>query len=240
MVAPAVDAGDFDAAQVEVFAGLIWVNSDPDATSLRSWLGPLAAQIAAYRIEEMALESDVTMPLACNWKCSVDVHNEGYHLHTLHPEILGFVDDTAVEITIYGPHGRMIVPMGRPSARLPGATVPANAPKISDNHMFYVFPNVQLNCYDDHVMLFRHRPHPTDPGMCSFDQQIFRRGQAAERLASHRRLERGDSLGPITDADLDVVERLQLGMAGRGFDNPIWCGQEKFIAHMHATLETWL
>ena len=241
MVAPAVDQRTFDAPRVETFAGLSWINSDPHAGSLRAWLGPVAPLIEAYDLGAMTLESDMSMVLACNWKASVDAHNEGYHVHTLHPEILSFVDDTAVELALFGPHGRMIVPMGRPSGRRPGATVPADLRVQSDNHMFYIFPNLQLNCYADHAMIFRHQPHPTDPGICRFDQQILRRGDGPRRASAHRTLTRHrHSLGPVTDADLDVVEQLQLGMMGRGFDDPVWSQQEAFIAHMHANLEAWL
>ena len=111
--------GDVRLAEVQctVFAGLVWVCLDSDAGSLSAWLGPVADRLAAYQLEDLALESDTTMPLACNWKASVDVHNEGYHVHTIHPQVLGLIDDTGVQVDPFGPHARMIVPMGRPSAR---------------------------------------------------------------------------------------------------------------------------
>ena len=107
--------------------------------------------------------------------------------------------------------------------------------------MFYVFPNVQLNCYAHHLMLFRHRPHPTDPERCLFRPVDPRPAGTGGRLNEHRTLVRGqDSMGPVTDADLDAVERLQVGMRSSGFSDPLLGRQESCIGHMHATLGDWV
>lgn len=214
----------------EQLGGLVWVCLDAEAPALRDWLGPVAPALEAYRVHEMALENDQTMPLACNWKASVDVHNESYHVRFLHPQALPVVDVDRVRLTDWAPHGRMVVPF---HADAPGAPGP-------DNHMFYVFPNLQLNCYRDALMLFRHRPHPTDPGRCAFDQQIFQRMGEPVRQRAHQTLSRTDSMGPVTDADLDVVERLQRGLGSSGFDGPLLGDQESFLASMHRTLDQFL
>lgn len=207
--------------------GLVWVCLDPAAPSLRDWLGPVAEAFEAYRVGEMTLANDQTMPLGCNWKSSVDVHNESYHVRFLHPQALPIVDVDGVELTRWDPHGQMVVPFKE------GGPGP-------DNHMFYVFPNLQLNCYRDALMLFRHRPDPADPGRCRFDQQIFERRAGPIRERAHQPLARTDSMGPVTDADLDVVERLQRGMASSGFSGPILGDQESFIAMMHAQLDRFM
>lgn len=211
--------------------GLVWIALSPEVPDLRAYLGPVAEAFEAYRVGEMTLANDQTMPLACNWKASVDVHNESVHVRFVHPQALPIVDVDGVRITSFAPHARMVVPF-REGA--PGDQGP-------DNHMFYVFPNLQLNCYRDALMLFRHRPHPTDPGRCWFDQQIFQRRGQPHRQGAHQLLVRGqDSLGPVTDADLDIVERLQRGMASSGVDDLILGAEESCIAGMHAELDRML
>lgn len=262
----------------EEWGGFVWVCLDPDGGSLDDWLGPVADGLASYGHGRFGVESDVTMPLDCNWKVSLDVHNESYHVHTLHPQTLGLLDDTAVEVTRLDPHARMVVPFGRPSGRRaaggidpalagrmrqagldPSTVDPADSrqaiieaersrhpgsslsdSQLVDNHMFYVFPNLQFNCYADHLMLFRHRPHPTDPGRCLFDQLTLGR-HLRGRTASHRRLSRdGDTMGPVTDADLVVAEQVQRGMGSLGFRAPRLGKDEACIALMHEGLTAWV
>ena len=85
-------------------------------------------------------------------------------------------------------------------------------------------------------------PLPTvhDPQRCrcTFDQVILsRKGTPGTRSTPHRDLPRTtDVLGPVTGADLDAVEQLQLGMASRGFRAPILCEAEAPIAAMHRAL----
>jgi phenylpropionate dioxygenase-like ring-hydroxylating dioxygenase large terminal subunit len=97
------------------WAGFVWVFLSPDPPSLAEYLGPAAPLIEAYRLEDCALVEDLTLDLPCNWKVSVDAFNEAYHLKSVHPEILGLVDDVNVRADVLGRHGRLIVPFFVPS-----------------------------------------------------------------------------------------------------------------------------
>ncbi|MEL6342691.1 MAG: aromatic ring-hydroxylating dioxygenase subunit alpha [Myxococcota bacterium] len=119
------DPGDFadeghglSPLTVEVFAGLIWLRVAADGPSLSDWLGAAASLLVEQGLERMSLTSHVFVELACNWKLSVEVHLESYHVHALHAEVLGWVDDTAATVSAVGRHGAMTVPMAQPSGRL--------------------------------------------------------------------------------------------------------------------------
>jgi phenylpropionate dioxygenase-like ring-hydroxylating dioxygenase large terminal subunit len=101
----------------EEWAGFVWVFLSADPPPLREYLGPVAPLIEAYRLPDYALVEDLTLDLPCNWKVSVDAFNEAYHLKSVHPEILGLVDDVNVRSDLLGLHGRLIVPFFVPSPR---------------------------------------------------------------------------------------------------------------------------
>jgi phenylpropionate dioxygenase-like ring-hydroxylating dioxygenase large terminal subunit len=112
--------------------------------------------------------------------------------------------------------------------------------QMVDNHMFYLFPNVQLNCYADRLQLFRHRPHPSDPGRMIFDDWVFEPADTApRRRAAHKQLAPDDSMGPVIDQDLRAVAAVQHGMHSRGFSEPILGEGEAFIRLLHDTLSEW-
>lgn len=99
------------------WAGFVWVYLSADPPPLQEYLGPVAPLIEAYRLEDCALVEDLTLDLPCNWKVSVDAFNEVYHLKSVHPEVLGLVDDVNVRTDLLGRHGRLIVPFFIPSPR---------------------------------------------------------------------------------------------------------------------------
>lgn len=110
------------------WAGLLWVCASQDAPELAEALGPATDWVAGYDLDNWAVAQHVRVDLDANWKCSVEVHNEGYHVHTLHEPFLPFVDDTSAQTDIDEAHGvaRIQVSTGTPSKRLgPEVDLPA-------------------------------------------------------------------------------------------------------------------
>jgi phenylpropionate dioxygenase-like ring-hydroxylating dioxygenase large terminal subunit len=101
----------------EEWSGMVWICAADDAPSLRDYLGPVGPLVDAYGFDDYALVEDFTLDLACNWKVCVDAFNEAYHLKSVHPEILGMVDDVNVRADLLARHGRLIVPFFVPSPR---------------------------------------------------------------------------------------------------------------------------
>ncbi len=221
----------------EVLAGLVWICLAPRGPGLKQYLGPAWQRLAQHRFDEWGLVMDVTLTVQCNWKTSVDAHNEILHLATLHPDVNEQVDREAVTVRKLGRHAAMTVPFK-------GGEAP--------NHFTYLFPNVQLNLYEKELMLLRHRPHATDPEAAYFDQLIFNRaplrsappsGKARRGppRAAHREGRPGEiSLGAVTDADVSIVERVQRGMRSAGFKGLRVGPEEACIAHMHKVLDGYL
>lgn len=108
----------------ETFAGFIWINMDPNPTSLKVFLGPIWSDWQRYEIEKWKRYVALTTTLPCNWKVVLDNFNESYHVPTVHkpPRNLGDskrmhagIDtrhqNTRFDLSDEG-HNRMIMPGG--------------------------------------------------------------------------------------------------------------------------------
>ena len=109
----------------EVVAGLVFItmNEDPAMPSARDWLGVVAEHLENYQISEMNVISHKRTEWAANWKTGVDAFYETYHLHAIHPETQGMMEDYFVQHDQF-PNGmsRMYIPFARPSPRVADQT----------------------------------------------------------------------------------------------------------------------
>jgi phenylpropionate dioxygenase-like ring-hydroxylating dioxygenase large terminal subunit len=101
----------------EEVAGLVFLSMSDTVPPLREWLGPVADQLALYDIGSMNVIQHKQSDWAANWKGGVDAFYEIYHLHAVHPETQGVMDDRT-QIDLY-PNGmsRQFVPFAQPSPR---------------------------------------------------------------------------------------------------------------------------
>jgi phenylpropionate dioxygenase-like ring-hydroxylating dioxygenase large terminal subunit len=91
---PGVPCGDFSLKPVKVdtWAGLVWINMDPEARPLADFLGAIPAELAPYRLHDMLLATDQTVRLDANWKTCIDNFSEQYHVDFIHPQHASYVD----------------------------------------------------------------------------------------------------------------------------------------------------
>jgi phenylpropionate dioxygenase-like ring-hydroxylating dioxygenase large terminal subunit len=101
----------------DTWGGFVWISMDPDIEPLIDYLGIVPEHLAPYELESMLLVSDETVEWDCNWKTSVDIFSETYHVRGVHPESEYLADDVNVQMDLYGPHTRFIAPMYIPSPR---------------------------------------------------------------------------------------------------------------------------
>ena len=102
----------------ETHAGIIFINMDDNPEPLQEAIGLPEGYLEAYRIDQMKVVRHVRSEWGSNWKVGVEAFYESYHLHAVHPETRGVMDDLNVQYDLY-PNGasRMIVPLGQPSPR---------------------------------------------------------------------------------------------------------------------------
>lgn len=119
-----------------------------------------------------------------------------------------------------------------------------NDDQLTDDYHYFIFPNITLNVHADRVMIFRQRPHLSDPDKMVFDIWNLARTPAGETppaRAPHQELVHGkDSLGLVVDQDAFNLPRVQRGMHSKGFNKGLWLPfQERRIRHFHKTLESY-
>lgn len=107
--------------RVEAWAGLVFVNLDPDAMPLADYLEGVPDDIAWCGLGDFRCYATLTVEVDANWKTIADGYSETYHVATLHPELLRCVDDVHAPQRIWGHTGKSDQPYGVPSPRLDGA-----------------------------------------------------------------------------------------------------------------------
>jgi Rieske 2Fe-2S family protein len=71
---------------VRVFAGLIFINFDPEPVPFDYISDDLAAPLAPYQLEHAKVAHRQNYPIASNWKLAVENYCECYHCAPAHPE----------------------------------------------------------------------------------------------------------------------------------------------------------
>ncbi|MFN3233323.1 MAG: aromatic ring-hydroxylating oxygenase subunit alpha [Alphaproteobacteria bacterium] len=115
-----------------------------------------------------------------------------------------------------------------------------NDDQLVDDYHYYIFPNLTLNTFADRMMLFRQRPHETDPNRMYYDVKMFvmmPKGTPTPELPDHNQVKHGEiSLGLVLDQDSVNLPHVQKGMNSVAYEG-LWIShQERRIRHMHKTL----
>lgn len=137
--------------KLESWAGLMWINFDPDSPSLRDHLGDLPQRTAPWQAEDLVCVSRRAYPVAANWKLYLENFSDGYHVPFVHKGTLNrkYVSrrdfhDPAVNIGNYLMHytrfeGTRGV-IGGDGKPLPELDLPA------EHKTGTFFPSVHANC----------------------------------------------------------------------------------------------
>ncbi len=115
-----------------------------------------------------------------------------------------------------------------------------NDDQLSDDYHYMMFPNITMNIHAESMMMFRQRPHATDPNKMLFDVQMFvQMPEGAEKppLPDHEQHKHGErSLGLVLDQDSVNLPHVQKGMSSEAYQGLWISSQERRIRHMHKTL----
>ncbi|NJC32915.1 phenylpropionate dioxygenase-like ring-hydroxylating dioxygenase large terminal subunit [Sphingomonas jejuensis] len=107
---------DLSSVRVEEAAGLVFISMNPDVGPLAEHLGAILPMLETYRIDDMHVIQHRRSDWAANWKGGIDAFYESYHLHAIHPQTMGIIDDRT-HIDLY-PNGmsRQFVPFAQPNS----------------------------------------------------------------------------------------------------------------------------
>ena len=101
-------------ARVETLGGFVWINMDPDAPTLREYLGPeFLAHIESWHLEDRYIACHVMKPIPSNWKLNMEAFMEAYHVLDTHPQVSPANADANSQYDTYGDHvNRFISSLG--------------------------------------------------------------------------------------------------------------------------------
>ena len=116
--------------------------------------------------------------------------------------------------------------------------------QLTDDYHYMIFPNVSMNVHADDVMMFRQRPHATDPNKMLYDIWMFElvpQGEKWPARVKHQHFRHGDkSIGQVLDQDAFNLPHVQAGMQSAGFEG-LWIGeQEVRIRHFHKVISDYI
>lgn len=101
--------------QVGTWGGFVFVNPDPDAEPLESFLGGLVEQFERWGLDNRYVEAHVAKVIRANWKIAQEAFSEAFHVNATHPQILPYIGDTNSQVDIWDTFSRVITPSATPS-----------------------------------------------------------------------------------------------------------------------------
>jgi phenylpropionate dioxygenase-like ring-hydroxylating dioxygenase large terminal subunit len=222
----------------ERFGNLIFVNFDPEAPTLRQWLGPIAEEWEEFGFDRCRLAARHIFDLNCNWKVAMEANTEVYHVRSIHPKTVApILDDRRNVNTLYpNGHGRMIAP--RPKGFNEGAGYARSpAPEIETvgeiartcTQSYGIFPNwvSPLSQRGIPPLLF----WPNGIGKCRLETWTMTPDWGDGPRPDHWTVNDGETLNVVLQEDTQFGEWIQKSIQSYGFSGIPLSYQEARIYH---------
>jgi phenylpropionate dioxygenase-like ring-hydroxylating dioxygenase large terminal subunit len=104
--------------QVDTWDGFVFLNPDPEAEPLDTFLGDFSYHFSRWPFGSRYLQAHVAKVFRCNWKVAQEAFMESYHSATTHPQYLPSVGDYNSQYDMFENFSRTITPTGTPSPLL--------------------------------------------------------------------------------------------------------------------------
>ena len=220
---------DFDASscvlppfRIEEWNGLLFVNLDPDAEPLGTFLGELTADMPQLDYGAFRLAHRKRWELDCNWKVYVDNYLEGYHIPIVHPGLFRELDYQRYRTETKTNHSIQFAPTRRPER----IRVAEGEDQV---RYFWLFPNLMLNVYPDNFST--NLIVPLGPGRTAtvFDWYFRDPDGAAKEI--EETIAFSDE---IQLEDIEICEAVQRGLRSSTYDTGRYSPQrENGVHHFH-------
>lgn len=119
---PRIDQENFSLPEVQVatWQGFVFLNPDPEAESLESYMGEAARQLersGAYQNRQKVIHFSKVFPT--NWKAAQEAFLDTFHVITTHPQFAIVYSDECTQFGTFGNWSRGILPFGQSSPYVP-------------------------------------------------------------------------------------------------------------------------
>ena len=113
--------------------------------------------------------------------------------------------------------------------------------QLIDDYHYLIFPGLVFNTHAGGFLLFRVRPHATDPDRCWFDVWRFASPDAARPAPDpvpNIWVDQGaGSFGQVLDQDFENLPRVQRGMHSTSLQHVTLSFQEARVIHVHRAID---
>ena len=201
------------AIQVEIFCHLVFVNLDPDASTLAEQSGDLAQEITAYApdLGELTFAHRLSYRLKANWKAVVDNFLECYHCPVAHKDFVTLVEMDTYQVKTHGIYSSHMAKAGRTENQAYGI----DNVSVTDHAVWYLWPNMTLMRYPGrgNFMVWRIIPVNAEETYEEFDFFFETDTPTDAEMEAIRFID--DVLQP---EDIGLVESVQRGMQTPAFN----------------------
>ncbi len=196
--------------KTEVWEAFVFVNLDPNAQSLASFLGGLVSRVAPLGISKLHYFDSRTYDIACNWKVFVDNYLDGgYHVPHLHKglnSVLDYKQYTIENEDRFCLQSSPMVVSDEDAAT--GATRKGDRARY-----FWQYPNLMINSYEGYMDTNLVIPIDADHCRVIFD---FYFADVSEGARAYN--EQSVAVGArVQDEDLGICEAVQRGLKSRAY-----------------------
>ncbi|HHK8962652.1 TPA: isocitrate/isopropylmalate family dehydrogenase [Escherichia coli] len=207
---------DSDKAQLvpvrlEEYAGFVFINMDPNATSVEDQLPGLGAKVleACPEVHDLKLAARFTTRTTANWKNIVDNYLECYHCGPAHP---GFSDSVQVDRYWHTMHGNWTLQYGfaKPSEQ----SFKFEECTDAAFHGFWLWPCTMLNVTPIKGMMTVIYEFPVDSETTLQNYDIY---FTNEELTDEQKSLIEWYRDVFRPEDLRLVESVQKGLKSRGY-----------------------
>ncbi len=196
--------------RVDAWEGFVFVNLDPKAGPLSSFLGRMVQRCAPLGLAKLRYFDRRVYDIACNWKVFVDNYLDGgYHVPHLHKglsSVLDYKQYTIENEDRYCLQSSPMVACDEDAAT--GATR-----KGDRAWYFWLYPNLMINCYEGYMDTNLVVPVDVDHCRVIFD---FYFADVSESRRDHnaQSVAVGDR---VQEEDLGICEDVQRGLKSRAY-----------------------
>jgi phenylpropionate dioxygenase-like ring-hydroxylating dioxygenase large terminal subunit len=196
--------------RVETWECFVFVNLDPEAVSLKAFLGGLVKRMAPLNIGQLHYFDRRTYDIHCNWKVFVDNYLDGgYHVPHLHKGLSSVLDYKQYTIENEDRYCLQSSPMV--ASQEDAAT---GATRKGDRAWyFWQYPNLMINCYEGYMDTNYVIPVDADHCRVIFDF-YFSDVSESRKVYNTESVNVGNR---VQEEDLGICEDVQRGLKSRAY-----------------------
>jgi choline monooxygenase len=222
----------------ETWEQFIFVNFDPNAEPLSTFLGQIPEQSRGFEFAGLEMVERRDYIINCNWKVYVDNYLEGYHIPIAHPGLMREIDYSQYRTDTFRYYSQQFAPIRAMKADDSNERFYAPGTGLQEALYFWIFPNLMLNIYPDNISTNLIVPLSHDKTLTIFEW--FFHHASAEKVKE--RVKRAVAFSDeVQQEDIVLCENVQRGLNSSTYDRGRYSvKRENGVHHFHMLLGEFL